>query len=170
MTAPYLFSMSAGAGGEGGVWALPAEGLGRGRGESLPGELGMAAARDGRSSELGKDLPELTGASSEGLPGGSPSAGRSLLLPGSPFPECGLGRHPSGGVGCRNRTNRKQFLKTGRKEERGSRAFHTCENRHRRRGNSAGLERGLRGQWGERGELGSPGTFPLPVRLCRGVC
>lgn len=80
------------------------------------------------------------------------------------------------GVGAvvlvQNHTNRKQFLKTRREGERGSRAFHTCENRHRQRGNSAGLERGM---WGKRGKgesITPLARFPrlAPVRLCRGVC
>lgn len=83
VTAPYQFSMSAGAGGEGGVWALPGERLGTGRGQSLPGELGIAGAPSwGKTSEL-------PGATSEGLRGG---AERSPLPPGSPFPEAGSPR------------------------------------------------------------------------------
>lgn len=93
MTAPYLFSMSAGAGGERGVWALPG---GEG-GESLPRELGIAGApSSGKTSELtGRDQRGAPGQ----LPSGSRSAERSLLLLGSPFPERGVGRRWFGGWG-----------------------------------------------------------------------
>lgn len=133
MTEPYLFSMSAGAGGEGGVWALPAaEGAWAGR-EANP----CLGTRHCRSSELGKHLRAQRGA---------PAA-----PPGIAPPELGLGwARILRALGCQNHTESSSQKPGGRESAHFTRV-------------KIVTARGEPRDSGDMGSARSPGTFALPV-------